>query len=131
MSTESTSLGPIVNNPSPQSSGAGGAICDADPLPEREEIELKPCKGFPRRLYIDWGPLRASVYVRTRNHDCLAETRVKHAEISLMAHDISTVQAHKVVYCLYAGEASFRLSPREFETLVAKLEPRGVEVTRP
>jgi hypothetical protein len=128
--TESTVLDPTIPSPSQIPVRTGAATDGRVQLPEREEIILKPCKGFPRRLIIDWGPSRASVYLHARNHDCLAEARVKHVEISLMAHDITTPRTRKIVYCLYMGEASFRVSPREFETLAAKLEPRGVKVTR-
>lgn len=130
MNTEPTVLGSLVHNP-PTAPLAGGAIGEGAHLPEREEIELKPCKGFPRRLCIDWGPSRTSVHLRTRDHQWLAESRVRHAEVSLMAHDITTLQSQKIVYCLYLGDATFQVSQREFETLAAKLEPRGVKVTKP
>lgn len=98
-------------------------------LPEREEITLKPCKGFPRRLLIEWEPHGVKVTMCARAFGWLALISLEHAQLSLVASKPLTLQ--QPIYCLRAGKTSFQLSPREFDSLAAKLEPRGVKVTRP
>lgn len=123
MNTESTSLGPIVNNPSSQSSGTGEAIGE-QPLPEREEITLQPSKEFPRRLTITWEPRSLSVTLATSKFQMLAWTSAQHAHVRLVTHQSGIA----TTFHLWTDESSYKLSQREFETLRVKLQPRGVRV---
>lgn len=100
----------------------------ASGLPERDKIELKPCKGYPRWLILEWDRYGVLVSMSTGKFQPLAWARAQHTHISLVSRRISELIYY---YCLYAGEASFRLSRREFDTLRAWLEPRGVEVRLP
>jgi hypothetical protein len=132
VSTESTVLDPVIPSPPTNLSGAAGEATDGQvQLPEPEEITLKPSKGFPRRLIIEWAARRVEVTLTTAKGALLVWTTARHADVTLVARDQSTYRSlPKTSYNLWAGEPSFKLSEREFETLAAKLEPRGVKVTR-
>lgn len=129
MSTESTPFDPAVNNPPITTSGSsGGAISDRVEPPEHEEINFAPCKGFPRRLMIEWDGAYVRVTLRTRNFEALARATVKACDIRMFGFRL-TFEPQTIVYQLHAADAVFHLSQREFETLRAKLQPRGVEVS--
>lgn len=101
-------------------------------LPVSEDIRLKPNKQFRRELHIWWGPSRTSVNVLSKNHETIASARVDNKQIVLWAcRIVSPDNSQKVVYSLDTGEATFYVTQREFETLRAKLEPRGVRVRLP
>lgn len=99
-------------------------------LPVREDIELKPNRQFPRTLCVEWGALRSSVRIQSKKWKTFASARVDNSRISLWACRLT--EPHNVtVYSLDAGEATFHLTQREFDTLREKLEPRGVKVVLP
>jgi hypothetical protein len=69
--------------------------------------------------------LSHAVYVTltTRKHQLLVWTKAEPAEVKFHVTKSGS-------YHLWAGAPSFKLSQQEFETLRAKLEPRGIKVDR-
>lgn len=127
--TESN-LGLPVHNP-PHTSGAAGGAIGEQVQPEREEIVLKPSKEFPRAMTVEWDQHGVVVTLNAKNFQWLIRTRVGHAEVMLRAQSLMLLGEEMTIHVLRAGEASFHLSEREFETLRAKLGPRGVRVNTP
>lgn len=113
------------------------ALHCAGPVPQhtaaasnREEITLKPSKGFPRQLIVEWTARRVCITLyATSKHQWLAS--VYASEISLLSQP-HVFDANQTVYSLNAvgNDASFNISAKDFEALCAKLEPRGVKIYR-
>jgi hypothetical protein len=119
MSTESTPLGPIVNNSPQDPVRTGEAICN-------RTLTLMPSKKFPRRLVLQLRPNELYVFLYGPSPHADLGPLLAYASAPIADCRFSVRDGHGN---LWMGRASFDMSPAEMAQVRAEFEPVCIRET--